>query len=172
MGSVLRQIQSGEWKANAHLGDYRSQLLDKMFVERATWQANAPIKTIGETVIAAPGYIWLRFWLLEGEEPIEKYFDDQRNLVGLYLPICMPVQRRGNGFFAQSLLLALWLEANDRLTVIGEEAFDAAAASHELAPIEVEHAEYRIRTLTFEIHQKRFPPGLVRTFALADEYQG
>lgn len=169
MGSVLKQIQSGEWKANAHMGDYRSQLLDKMFVERATWHADASTQTIGDTVIAAANYVWMRFWLLDGEEPIEKYFDDQRKFVGLYLPICMPVQRRGNGFFAQSLLLALWLEANDRLTVIGEEAFDAAAASGELAPVEVEHAEYRIRTLTLEINQRRYPPGIVRTFALAEE---
>lgn len=172
MGSVLRQIQSGDWKANGHVSDYRSQLLDKMFVERATWQATTPTQKIGETVVAAPGYVWVRFWLLEGEEPIEKYFDDQRQVIGLFLPICMPVQRRGNGFFARSLFLALWLEANERLTVIGEEAFDAAAANGELAPVEVEHAEYRIRTLTYEINKRRFPPGIVRTFALADGYRG
>lgn len=168
----MRQIQSGDWPANPHMVDYRSQLLDKMFVERATWRESAPIQHLGDTVVVAPGYVWVRFWLLDGEEPIEKYYDAGRNTVGFYIPLCMPIQRRGASFLARSLLLGLWLHPNGRLTVLGEDEFEAAASSGALAPVEVEHAEYRIRILTLEISQKRYPPGMIRTFALADEYQG
>jgi predicted RNA-binding protein associated with RNAse of E/G family len=169
---MMRQIQSGDWSSTPHLVDYRSQLLDKMFVERATWDETAPTQQLGDTVVVAPGYVWVRFWLLDGEEPIEKYYDAGRNTIGFYIPLCMPVQRRGAGFSARLLLLSLWLHPNGRLTVLGEDEFEAAASSGELAPVEVEHAEYRIRNLTLEISQKRYPPGMVRTFALADEYQG
>jgi predicted RNA-binding protein associated with RNAse of E/G family len=162
-------MNSGEWQTSPLLSDYRSQLLDKMYIERATWRSTAPTQRMGDTVVAGPGYIWVRFWLLEGEEPIEKYFDPDRQPIGFYLPLCMPVQRRGSGFFARTLLLGLWLHNNGRLTVLGEENFEAAVKSGDLAPVEVEHAEYRIRTLTLEINQKRYPPGIVRTFALADE---
>jgi hypothetical protein len=114
----------------------------------------------------------VRFWLLDGEEPIEKYFDTDRRAIGFFMPVCMPVQRRGAGFVARTLLLGLWLQSNGRLTVLGEPAFDAAVSAGELAPVEVEHAEFRIRTLTLEINQKRYPPGMVRSFALADEFRG
>jgi hypothetical protein len=165
----LAQITSGEWQSSPLMTDYRAELFDKMFVERATWLPSAPLQRVGDTVVAAPGYIWVRFWLLEGEEPIEKYFDPERNTIGFYLPLCMPVQRRGVGFFAHTLLLSLWLHQTGRLTVLGETAFDAAVAAGDLAPVEIEHAEYRIRTLTFEINQKRYPPGMVRTFRPRDE---
>jgi hypothetical protein len=170
---VLPQISSGEWQNHPQLVDYRSQLLDKIFVERATWRGTAPPQRVGETVIRAPGYIWVRFWLLEGEEPVEKYFDAERRLLGFYVPICMPVQRRGDSFFATLLNLGLWLLPDGRMTVLGEAEFERAATTGDLAPIEVEHAEFRIRALTLEISQKRFPPGIVRTFGLAeDEAEG
>jgi predicted RNA-binding protein associated with RNAse of E/G family len=165
----LSQISSGEWQANRFLTDYRSQLLDKIFVERATWAPSTPLKRIGETVIAAPGYVWVRFWLLEGEEPVDKYFDAERRVIGFYVPICSPLQRRGAQFSVSTLHLALWLLPDGRLTVMGEPAFEAASATGELTPVEVEHAEYRIRVLTLEINQKRFPPGIVRTFGLSGD---
>jgi predicted RNA-binding protein associated with RNAse of E/G family len=172
MRQALAQISSGEWQQNPHLTEYRSQLLDKMFVERGRWRASAPTHRLGNIVIMDPGYVWVRFWLLDGEEVVEKYFDRERNLIGFFVPICMPVQRRGASFVARTLLLGLWLQADGRLTVLGESSFEAAAASGELAPVEVEHAEFRIRALTLEINQKRYPPGMVRTFGLADEYRG
>jgi predicted RNA-binding protein associated with RNAse of E/G family len=165
----LPQITSGDWQSNPQMSDYRSQLLDKMFVERATWRPSASVQHIGDTVVSGPGYVWVRFWLLEYEEPIAKYFDASRQPIGFYIPLCMPIQRRAGNFFTTSLLLALWLQLNGRLVVMGEHDFEQAVATGDLAPIEVEHAEFRIRALTLEIHQKRFPPGMVRTFALADE---
>lgn len=165
----LSQIISGEWQANRHLTDYRSQLLDKMFVERATWARSAPMEQIGETVVAAPGYVWVRFWLLEGEEPVDKYFDAERRVLGFYVPVCSPLQRKGAQFRASALYLALWLLPDGRLTVMGEPEFEAAGATGELTPVEVEHAEHRIRVLTWEINQKRFPPGIVRTFGLSGD---
>ena len=80
----MTQISSGEWQQNPHLTDYRSQLLDKMYVERARWRSAAPTHRLGDTVVAAPGYISVRFWLLDGEEPIEKYFDIERKVCLLY----------------------------------------------------------------------------------------
>jgi len=163
------QINSGEWQNNPQLTDYRSQLLDKMFVERATWRSTAPLQRMNDTVVAGPGYVWVRFWLLEGEEPIEKYFDDKRQFIGYSVPLCMPIQRRGATVFeTSSLLLGLWLQPSGRITVLGEEEFEQASLRGDLAPVEVEHAEFRIRALTLEASQRRYPPGMVRTFELAE----
>ncbi len=161
-------MQSGEWQTLSHMTDYRSQLFDKMLVERATWAKTAATQWLGKTIVAAPGYVWVRFWPTDGEEPIEKYFDAAHQLIGFYIPLCMPTQQRGDRLVAHRLLLGLWLSNTGQVTVLGEGAFEQAVANRKLAPVEIEHAEFRIRTLTFEIHRKQFPSGLVRTFALAE----
>lgn len=163
---VLRNLVSGEWQEMAHLTDYRVEWLSNMMVERVTWDTTAPTNQIGGQVIASPGYIWLRFWLLEQEVVLEKYFDPQRQVIGYYLPVCLPVQRRSNRLQALSLYLALWLIPDGRVTVLHEERFDEAVASGEMTPVEAEHAEYQIRELTTALGRGTFPPAIIRNFAL------
>lgn len=163
---VLRNLVSGEWQDAPHLIDYRVESLSSMLIERATWAATAPTRSIGQQEVANPGYIWLRFWLLEQEIVLEKYFDAHRQALGYHLPVCMPIQRRSNQLHALSLYLALWLTPAGRMTVLHEDHFDEAVATKELAPLEIEHAEYQIRELTTAIWRGTFPPAFVRNFAL------
>ncbi len=159
-------ITSGQWQTNVHLADYRAEWLGSMLVERATWLPTAPWQQIGNLNIAGPHYIWLRFWLVETDDMIEKYLDEQGRSVGYYVPICTPFQRRAGQLLANPLLLALWMQVNGQLTVLGESDFERATRQGQLTPVEVEHAEFRIRTLTTAIHQKRFPPAIIRNFTL------
>ena len=46
--------------------DYRSELLDDLLVERATWSVDAPEQRLAGKLIAAPGFVWFRFWFAEG----------------------------------------------------------------------------------------------------------
>lgn len=163
---VLRNLVSGEWQEMAHLTDYRVEWLSNMMVERATWDMTAPTHQIGGQVIASPGYIWLRFWLLEQGIVLEKYFDLQRQVIGYYLPVCLPVQRRSNRLQALSLYLALWLTPDGRVTVLHEAHFDEAVTAGEMTPVEAEHAEHQIRELTTALGRSTFPPAIVRNFAL------
>jgi predicted RNA-binding protein associated with RNAse of E/G family len=163
---VLRNLVSGEWQNMPHLTDYRVEWLSSMMVERVHWDVTAPAHLISGRTVAGPGYIWLRFWLLEQEVVLEKYFDEQRQAIGYYLPVCLPVQRRSNQLQALSLYLALWLTPDGRLTVLNEDRFDEAVATRELTPVETEHAEYQIRELTTALARSTFPPAIVRNFAL------
>lgn len=159
-------IASGQWQANEQLADYRAEWLGSILVERATWLPTAPWQRIGNLPIAGPNFVWLRFWLVESDDVIEKYVDEQGRNVGYYIPVCTPFQRRATQLLATQLLLALWMQVNGQLTVLGEGDFERATRQGDLTPVEVEHAEFRIRTLTTSIHQKRFPPAIVRNFAL------
>lgn len=164
--NVLRNLVSGEWRDAPHLMDYRIEWLSNMVVERATWDATASTRLVGDQVIANPGYIWMRFWLVEQKIVLEKYFDPGRQAVGYYLPVCMPLQRRGDQMLALSLYLAIWLSPDNRMTILQEARFEEAVATGELAPVESEHAEYQIRELTTAIARGAFPPAIVRNFAL------
>jgi len=164
--NVLRTLVSGEWQRQPHLTDYRVEWLSNMMVERVTWGATAPVQQLGGQTVAGPGYVWLRFWLLEQAVVVEKYFDRQHRTIGFYMPICLPTQRRGNNLQAMSLYLALWLLPDGRLTVLHEERFDEATTTGELTPVESEHAEHQIRDLTIGLVRHLFPPAFVRNFAL------
>jgi predicted RNA-binding protein associated with RNAse of E/G family len=164
--NVLRTLVSGEWQRQPHLTDYRVEWLSNMMVERVNWGATAPTQQLGSYPIAGPGYVWLRFWLLEQAVVVEKYFDHQGRAIGFYVPICLPTQRRGNHLQAVSLYLALWLMPDGRLTVLHEERFDEATATGDLTPVESEHAEQQIREFTIGLARHLFPPAFVRNFAL------
>jgi predicted RNA-binding protein associated with RNAse of E/G family len=162
----LGNILSGEWQRSELMADYRTEALTNIVVERATWQPQAQQQTIAETIIADGGYVWLRFWLLEEESLIEKYYNHEGKSIGYYVPICMPLKRRSEQLETYSLILALWLQPDDRVTVLHEAQFEAAVRQGDITPVEAEHAELRIRELTSVMARKQFPPALLRNFAI------
>ncbi len=164
-------IESSEWQFNDLMVDYRFEWPGDMLVERATWHANAPeqqvvIQGAEPVTIALAGYIWFRFWLADEEQLVERYFDNDGQPVGTYVPICMPLERQGRNYITTELLLGLWIAADGRVTVRHEEEFDQAVSSGTITPVESERAEIRIRELTGAIAQKQFPPALVRNFSI------
>ena len=162
----LGNILNGEWQRAVELTDYRTETLTNMVVERATWAPDALERLIGDTVIARAGYVCLRFWLFDDEALVEKYYDAQGQTIGYYIPVSMPLKRRNDGIQAFSLLLALWLQPDDRITVLHEEPFELAVTNGEITPVEAEHAEYQIRELTSAMVRKHYPPALVRNFEI------
>ena len=164
-----KEITSGSWQSDPLMDDYRSERFTDMFVERATWTEGASTVQIGDVTIAAPGYIWFRFWLLDVDQVVEKYFADDRQPVGIYVPTCMPLEARDDCIAEADLVRALWLDLDGRITVLHEGRFDSAVAEGELTSAESEHAELRIRDLTLGASQKLFPPAMVRRFILKSE---
>lgn len=166
-------VSSGEWQNKPGLIDYRSEWLSEVLVERVTWSEDAEShfmrEMIADVQIAGPGYVWMRFWLKEEEQVLEKYFDAQGDVVGFYTPVCMPLVQENSTLSTQTLALALWYDVEGRLTILGEEEFDQAAKEKTLAPVEIEHAEHRIRELTLNVLNRTFPPGLVRNFSIKVE---
>ncbi len=159
-------ITNGVWQSVAQMTDYRAEWFSEMLVERATWSSDAEEQFIGGHMIVQPGAVWLRFWLLESELMVEKYFDASGQLLGFYVPISMPLQRRVSTLRIITLVLALWIQPDERVTVLHEAEFDQAVADGVITPVEAEQAEQRIRELTLFVVQKRFPPAMVRNFTI------
>ncbi len=167
VSASLPIIASGDWQRQSHLTDYRYEWLNDMLVERAQWDASAPIQKLGSTIIAAPGFVWFRFWLAEGDRILDKFFDEKSRVVGMYARIGMALPHHGRGFSMVDLILGLWITAQSHITVHNEAEFDAAVRSGLISPVEAEHAEHQVREITTAIAGKRFPPALVRNFTLA-----
>ena len=165
--SKLNVIASGDWQRNTLMRDYRAEWFSDMLVERATWGIDAPVQKIGQLVIAAPSYVWCRFWSSEANRVVEKYFDPQGNTLGYYVRVGMTLPHHGRGFSMLDMLLGIWITDDSRVTIHSEERFDRAVRTGEMSPVEAEHAELIIRELTTSIAQKRFPAPFVRNFALA-----
>ena len=150
--------------------DYRVEQPSEMLVERVTWDSSMPTQSLGGgmegVTIAAPHFVWFRFWLTDEDQVVEKYFDDVGSPIGMRVPICRQLEKNGGQLSTSHLLLTLWIGADERVTLLHEEAFDDAIAHEELTPVDIDLAERRVRTLTTSIAQKQFPPALVRNLEL------
>lgn len=166
MDKQLTVIGSGDWAKDPQMSDYHAEWLSDMLVERATWTSHVGASHINQQLVGAPGYVWFRFWLANGEQILEKYFDDQGQVLGMYARIGMSVPHRGRGLSMLNLLLGLWITDDGRITVLNEQEFDAAVRSGVIAPVEAEHAEQQIREVTMAISGRRYPPPIVRNLTL------
>ncbi len=166
---LFKSFTSGDWNNQSAMTDYRAEWFNSLLVERAAWTDQAPTLELLDTVIGAPGYVWFRFWLPDLDQMVEKYFDAEGSAIGLYLPVCRPLQRQDKAYRTSDLILAIWYNADKRVFVLREEEFDEVVRAQGLSSQEAERAEARIRELTAAIFREEFPPPLVRNFAIAME---
>jgi predicted RNA-binding protein associated with RNAse of E/G family len=166
---LFRPFTSGDWSEHAAMTDYRAEWFNSLLVERAAWTAQAPTVELLDTVISAPGFVWFRFWLPDLDQLVEKYFNADGSAIGLYLPVCRPLEREDKAYHTSDLILAIWYNADQRVFVLREEEFDEGVRVQLLNSQEAERAETRIRELTAAIFREEFPPPLVRNFAIAME---
>jgi predicted RNA-binding protein associated with RNAse of E/G family len=159
------EIRSGSFADPAVVSDYRAEAIGDVLVERVIWGEGASEQRYGR-VLAAPGFIWFRFWLPRLEQIVERYYFPDGQLIGSQIDVCMPVLCDESGCRARDLILDLWLDPDGRVTLHNEEAFEEAAREGSLSPDEVKHAELHLRVLTAGIAQTRFPPPLVRNWQI------
>ena len=181
-----QRITSGDWRKVASMEDYRVERLSDILVERATWRADAtlhaapgaesdtapdaapdvaPVYICGQQVNQA-GAVWFRFWLVLADRIVDKYFDADGVMLGMRVPICMPVESDGSHLRTVDLDLALWIGPEGQVTVINEDLFDEAAAAGVLTPQQVEYGEQAIRELTLAVAARKFPSALIRNFEM------
>jgi predicted RNA-binding protein associated with RNAse of E/G family len=163
---LFQPLTNGGWQSHPEMTDYRAEWLSSLLVERANWKEDSFPRSFGSAQIAGPGYVWFRFWLPEQDQVVEKYFDADGNAVGVYVPVTEALERRGEVWRTVELVLALWLDASGRVSVLREDDFDEAVEREILTPVAAEQAERRIRELTTAIAAEQFPPPLVRNFEI------
>ncbi len=156
----------GQWRAVEHMVDYRVERLSNMLVERATWDETAPTQVLCGAEVAGSGYIWFRFWILETEQIVQKYFDENGRMVGMFAPVCMPFATGGDGLRTNDLTLGLWIKADGHVMVLNEAEYDAAVQSGAITSDEAMEAEQRIREMTLATAKNAFPPAIIRNFEL------
>ena len=166
---LFQPFTSGDWSEHAAMTDYRAEWFNSLLVERAAWTAQAPTVELLDTVIGGPGFVWFRFWLPDLDQLVEKYFNAEGNAIGVYLPVCRPLEREDSAYSTSDLILAIWYNADKRVSVLREDEFDEGVRRQFLSSEEAERAEIRIRELTAAIFREEFPPPLVRNFAIAME---
>lgn len=166
---LFKPFIGGEWKEHAAMTDYRAEWFNSLLVERAAWTPQAPTVELLGTVISGPGFVWFRFWLPDLDQLVEKYFNAEGDAIGFYLPVCRPLEREDKAYRTSDLILAIWYNADKRVSVLREEKFDEGVRRQLLSSAEAERAETRIRELTAAIFREEFPPPLVRNFAIAME---
>jgi predicted RNA-binding protein associated with RNAse of E/G family len=157
------EIRSGDFGDPEAVQDYRSERLGEMLVERVIWGLQGHCERDGR-LLAAPGYVWFRFWLPRYAQVVERYYTGDGKPLGTQIDVCMPIVCDNAGCRARDLLLDLWIDPDGRVVLHGETGFEDAIRNGELSAEEAGHAEQHLRVLTAAIAQDRFPPPFVRNW--------
>jgi predicted RNA-binding protein associated with RNAse of E/G family len=156
------EIRSGAFDDALAIRDYRFERLGDVYVERVIWGSLvSPLRRAG-VVVAGPGYVWFRFWMLSYSQVVERYYSVSGQPLGTQIDVCMPPVCDDRGYLARDLHLDIWIAPEGHVTLYGESSFDQAVRQGQLSPEEAAYAEEHVRRLTTAIAQGRFPPPIVR----------
>jgi hypothetical protein len=161
---------SGMWAGEGWVVDYRAEWLGEMLIERATVStdsgAHPALDSWYGSDWARPGTDVVRFWLLAENQVIDKVVGVRGAALGYFMPVTTPLERTGERVAARALYLGMQVDSEWRITVTGEKDFDSAVARGDLTPVEIEHAECRIREMTAAAAARLLPTAFVRNFAI------
>lgn len=101
----------------------------------------------GSTVIADQGYLWRTKWEVGKHYVPTKFYDTNRNLVGVYIDICRPVERDGRGFAFDDLYLDVWYVPGRDPVILDIEELKEAVALHYVAESEARYAYGQAKSL-------------------------
>lgn len=99
------------------------------------------------TVIAREGYLWRTKWRVGNNYIITKFYDTNRNLVGVYCDICRPVERYGKGFVFDDLYLDVWYVPGRTPVILDIDELQEAVKLHYVAESEARYAYGVVRGL-------------------------
>jgi predicted RNA-binding protein associated with RNAse of E/G family len=161
-GIFPAEIVSGDFGDAEGVDDYRFERLGEILVERVIWGVSAAPLQRNDVLVAGPGYIWFRFWVLPHNQVLERYYGHQGQLIGMQIDLCMPPVGAESGWRAKDLLLDIWVTPEGRVTLSGEARFEQAVQQGRLSREEAAYADAHVRRLTTGIAQGSFPPPIVR----------
>lgn len=93
----------------------------------------------GDTVIAREGYLWRTKWEVGKPYIVTKFYDTNRNLVGVYGDICRPVERDGEGFAFDDLYLDVWYVPGQAPVILDVDELKEAVKLHYVAESEARY---------------------------------
>lgn len=133
---------------------------DSLAFGTETWgEMDAPWQQ-DETVIALPGYIWRTRWEVGKPYIINKYLDNNGELVGIYCDIGRPVEKIESGLAFDDLYLDVWQVPGNAPTILDEdeltEAIKVGYISSEEAVTARQYAEEVKRLLLTQIDLLNF----------------
>lgn len=91
------------------------------------------------TIIAQRGYMWRTRWEVDRNYIVTKFYDTNRNLIGIYCDICRPVERDGKGFAFDDMYLDVWQVPGQPPAILDIEELQEAVKLHYVAESEARY---------------------------------
>jgi predicted RNA-binding protein associated with RNAse of E/G family len=97
--------------------------------------------------MAAPGYVWFRFWMLKTEQLVRSISMMRTS----YRHVCTGLYALlggDDGLVATDLILGLWILTDGHVMVLNEDEYETGCSSGLITKDEAKEAEQRIRDMT------------------------
>lgn len=94
-----------------------------------------------DTIIAEEGYKWVTRWGVGKPYTINKFYDNNGKLIGIYCDVARPVQPIIGGFEFYDLYLDVWQVAGQPIRVLDEEELQDALEAGYITTLEAHNAQ-------------------------------
>ena len=94
----------------------------------------------GNMVIALHGYQWITKWEAGKPYIVNKFFNREGGLVGIYYDVSRPVRKIPGGFEFDDLYLDVWCLAANKIELLDEDELEAAVIAKYISPEEADTA--------------------------------
>jgi len=109
-------------------------------VTEETWGELVRPWKIGDTIIADKDFFWKTRWSRSSEFVTTKFFDQNRDLVGIYCDVTRPVVQIPGGFSYVDLYIDVWKEPGVNPVLLDEDELDQAESEGVISATEAKRA--------------------------------
>lgn len=108
----------------------------------------------------------IRFWLKEHTAVVDMHFTPQLEPVGWFMPVTLGFDAARPPFRTAVAFVGIVVSTRRKIVVTGENALDAALSHDRVSEAQSAVWRKQLRRLQYEFMARRYPPAIVRNFAL------
>ncbi len=108
----------------------------------------------------------IRFWLKEHTAVVDMHFTPQLEPVGWFMPVTLGFDAARPPLRTAVAFVGIVVSTKRKIVVTGEDALDAALSHDRVSEAQSAVWLQQLRRLRYEFMARRYPPAIVRNFAL------
>ena len=150
-------LTQAQWQDDDHTWDYACADTQRMVMEKARY-SDRDLQLSGVKV---------RFWLKEHASIVDKFFAADLEPVGWFAVVCTGFDAAHAPLRTETRFVGIGINPQRRIVVTGESRLQQALARQAVTPAEAAQLQAQLRQLRIDCMANRYPPAIVRNFALA-----
>ncbi len=145
-----------QWEHDADSLDYMCVDTRRMVMEKSRYVSRE----------AGLSGVRVRFWLKDHVTVVDMHFTSHLEPVGWFLPVTLGFDVASPPLQTSMAFVGMAVSTRRQIVVTGEQALQAALSQNRVSQQQERDWQAQLRHLRYEFMARRYPPAIVRNFAL------